>query len=71
MSADVELGVEVEEGVESDLDLVKHLPDGFDSYKGMLIDPATVHFEVEDAPITLGFPTTPYLPKGFNPYAGL
>ena len=63
--------LEIEENVESDPDLVKHLPDGFDPYIGMLIDPVTVHFKTEEAPIHLGFDTAPYLPKDFNPYVGL
>ena len=63
--------LEIEESLESDLDLVKHLPDGFDPYMGMRIDPAMVHFEEEETLISLGFDTTPYLPKDFNPYLGL
>ena len=63
--------LEIEENIEADVDLVKYLPDGFDPYKGMIVDPATVHFENVEAPITLEFDTTPYLPKNFNPYRGM
>ncbi|GMN06887.1 hypothetical protein MTsPCn5_22760 [Croceitalea sp. MTPC5] len=62
--------VDLDEEIELGVELLQYLPEDFDPYKGMVIDPSEINFEEIGKPEGIDFETKSYLPKNFNPYLG-
>lgn len=63
--------VEIEEKDALHATLLQYLPNDFDPYQGMVMNPSDIHFEDCCEPVEVNMDTKSYLPKGFNPYVGL
>ncbi|WP_350286396.1 hypothetical protein [uncultured Croceitalea sp.] len=63
--------IEIEEKDALHAELLQYLPNDFDPYRGMVMDPSDMHFEECCESVEINMDTESYLPKEFNPYVGL